>query len=88
MEPYDLTLKTLFNARVMGMEPDRVHARRVFEETLANVQQQYALVEDGIVEVAVPDAIGHNVIVARYKLYVDGHFECFEVVDEGLWPSP
>jgi hypothetical protein len=69
------------------MEPDRAHARRVFEETLANMQEEYALLDDGLIEVVALDATGHTVVVARYKLYMDGHFECCEVLDEVLWPS-
>jgi len=65
---------------------DRVHARRIFEETLARVQQQYAPTEDVIVEARIEDAWGRPVIVARYKLCVDGRIECFEILDEVLWP--
>ena len=66
---------------------ERVQARRVFEETLAKVQQQYAPTEDVMVEARMPDASGQQVVVARYKLYVAGHFECFQVLDEVLWPT-
>ena len=65
---------------------DRVQARRVFEESLAKVQQQYALMEEGFVDVQAEDATGQTVVVARYKLYVEGRVECFEVLDEVLWP--
>jgi hypothetical protein len=67
---------------------DRVHARRVFEETLQKVQRQYALTEEGMVDVQAQDAEGRQVVVARYKLHVDGRVECFEILDEVLWPSP
>lgn len=66
---------------------ERLHARRVFEETLAKVQQQYAPTEDFMVEATIPDATGQPVVVARYKLYVDGRVECFEILDEVLWPT-
>jgi hypothetical protein len=66
---------------------ERTQARRVFEESLAKVQQQYAPEEDVMVEARMPDAAGHDTLVARYKLYVDGRVECFEVLDEVLWPS-
>ena len=67
---------------------DRVKARRLFEETLAQVQQQYALTEEGMIDVQAEDATGQTVVVARYKLYVDGRVECFQILDEVLWPSP
>lgn len=65
---------------------DRAHARRVFEETLAKVQRQCALTEEGVIAVQAQDATGQTVVVARYKLHVDGRVECFEVLDEVLWP--
>ena len=67
---------------------DRAHVRRVFEETLARVQEQYALTEEGFVDVQAHDATGQMVVVARYKLCVDGRVECFQVLDEVLWPNP
>lgn len=66
---------------------DRVQARRVFEETLQKVQRQYAPTEDVMVEAQALDEAGRPVVVARYKLYVDGRIECFEILDEVLWPS-
>jgi hypothetical protein len=66
---------------------DRAQARRVFEETLRKVQQQYAPAEDFMVEATMPDAAGQQIVVARYKIYVDGRIECFEVLSEVLWPS-
>ena len=66
---------------------DRVKARRVFEETLANVLRQYAPVEDVMVEALALNDAGQQVVVARYKLCVDGRVECFELLDEALWPS-
>lgn len=69
------------------MSVDRTHARRVFEETLAKVQAQYAPVKDVMVEAHALDATGQTIVVARYKLYVDGRIECFEVLDEVLWPN-
>ena len=66
---------------------ERAHARRVFEETLTTVQQQYAPTEDLMVEATLPDATGQTVVVARYKLYVDGRIECFQVLDDVLWPT-
>jgi hypothetical protein len=68
------------------MEQNRIHARRIFEEALQKVQQQYAPTADVMVEARMPDATGQSVIVARYKLYTDGRMECFEVLDEVLWP--
>ena len=65
---------------------ERLQARRVFEETLAKVQQQYAPTQDCMVEATLPDALGHPMVVARYKLYTDGRIECFEVLDDVLWP--
>ena len=67
---------------------DRAQARRVFEETLAKVQRQYALTEEGIVDVQAHDATGQMVMVARYKLCVDGRIECCQILDEVLWPNP
>jgi hypothetical protein len=69
------------------MEPDRARARRVFEETLAKVQARYAPTEDFMVEARLPDGTGATIVVARYKLYVDGRVECFQVLDEVLWPN-
>lgn len=71
----------------MLSQAERAHARRVFEETLAKVQQQYAPTEDVMVEATIPDGTGHIVVVARYKLHVDGQIECFEILDEVLWPT-
>jgi hypothetical protein len=65
---------------------ERTHARRVFEESLAKVQQQYVTTEDILVEARMEDDTGRTLIVARYKLYMDGRVECFEVLDEVLWP--
>jgi hypothetical protein len=70
------------------MAEDRAHARRVFEETLAKVQAEYAPTEDVMVEARMPDGTGQPIVVARYKLYVDGRMECFQVLDEVLWPMP
>jgi hypothetical protein len=69
------------------MEPERVKARRIFEETLRKVQQQYAPTEDFIVDAQIADAAGNPVVVARYKIYVDGRLACFQVLDEVLWPN-
>lgn len=65
---------------------DRVQARRVFEETIRKVQSQYAPPEDVMVEALADNEYGVQVVVARYKLYVDGRVECFQVLDEVLWP--
>jgi methylphosphotriester-DNA--protein-cysteine methyltransferase len=70
------------------MAHDRAHARRVFEETIAKVMAAYAPAEDVMVEAKALDETGQSVVVARYKIHVDGRFECFEVLDEVLWPSP
>lgn len=66
---------------------DRTHARRVFEDTLRKVQRQYAPPDDLMVEARATDDTGQSVVVARYKLYTDGRIECFEILDEILWPS-
>ena len=71
----------------MLMEPDRARARKVFEETLQKVQERYAPTEDFMVEARLPDGTGETIVVARYKLYVDGRIECFQILDEVLWPS-
>lgn len=66
---------------------ERLRARRVFEETLAKVQREYAPSEDVMVEATMPDATGQTVVVARYKCYTDGRVECFEILDEVVWPT-
>jgi hypothetical protein len=66
---------------------ERIRARKVFEETLAKVQERYAPTEDFMVEATSPDHTGRAVVVARYKVFVDGRFECFEVLDAVLWPT-
>jgi hypothetical protein len=69
------------------MRDDRAQARRVFEETLAKVQAKYVPMEAVMVEARMPDGQGRQMVVARYKLHPDGRIECFEVLDEVLWPS-
>jgi hypothetical protein len=69
------------------MAHDRAQQRRVFEETIAKVMAEYAPAEDVIVDALAPDEMGQQVVVARYKLYVDGRIECFQVLDEVLWPN-
>lgn len=66
---------------------ESVRARRVFEAVIAQAQQRYALPEDVMLEARAQDADGVSVVVARYKLYVDGRWECFQILDEVLWPS-
>jgi len=66
---------------------DRAQARRVFEETLATMQAEYQAPEDFMVEAVLTNDAGEQVVVARYKIFVDGHFECFELLDDVLWPS-
>lgn len=66
---------------------ERLHARRVFEETIQKVHRRYAPTEDVMIEATMPDATGQTVVVARYKLYVDGRIECFEILDDVLWPT-
>ena len=66
----------------------RRQARRVFEETLRKVTAHYTPMEAGMLEATMPDATGQTVVVARYKVHADGRIECFEVLDEVLWPSP
>jgi len=70
------------------MREDRAQQRRVFEETIARVMAEYAPAEDVLVDAKALDERGQSVVVARYKLHVDGRIECFEVLDEVLWPSP
>jgi len=67
---------------------DRAHARQIFEETIARVMAEYAPAEDVLVEAKALDDMGQSIVVARYKLHADGRIECFEVLDEALWPSP
>lgn len=72
----------------MSLDPViRQQARRMFEEIIAHVQTQYAPAEDVLVDAVAEDATGAIVIVARYKIYTDGRFECFEVLDDVLWPA-
>jgi hypothetical protein len=66
---------------------ERMHARRVFEETLRKYQRLYAPSQDVVVEATMLDDAEQTVVVARYKIYVDGHIACFQVLDEVLWPS-
>jgi hypothetical protein len=61
-------------------------ARQIFEETLRRAQAQYQPMEDVMVEARTTNAQGEVVVVARYKLYVDGRVECFELLDAVLWP--
>ena len=72
----------------MSAPLDRAQARRVFEETLQTTLQRYALAEDAIVEAHAPNEAGVSVVIARYKVHTDGRVECFQVLDEVLWPSP
>ena len=65
---------------------DRAHHRRVFEESLLRVQALYAPESDVMVEARALDDTGQSLVVARYKLCVDGRIECFEVLNEVLWP--
>ena len=70
--------------------PDRAtrhQARLVFEETLARTSQRYVPERDLLVEATIRGPEGHPVVLARYKLFTDGHYECFEVLDDVLWPS-
>jgi len=69
------------------MRADRAQQRRVFEETMAKVMAMYAPAEEVMVEAKARDETGQSIVVSRYKLYVDGRIECFEVLDEVLWPS-
>jgi hypothetical protein len=59
----------------------------VFEATLATTCQRYAPEIDCMVEAILPGPEGHPVVLARYKIFTDGHYECFEVLDDVLWPS-
>lgn len=69
------------------MRHDRAQQRRVFEETMAKVMAEYAPAEDVIVEAKALDETGQSIVVARYKLHVDGWIECFQILDEILWPN-
>ena len=53
---------------------------------LPRCKAKYAPAEDVIVEATALNDQGQSVIVARYKLYVDGRIECFVVLDDVLWP--
>jgi hypothetical protein len=66
---------------------DNAQKRRVFEETIAKVQARYAPSEDVMVEAQATGPDGLPMVVARYKLYVDGHWECFQVLNDVLWPD-
>jgi hypothetical protein len=70
------------------MSQNRAQQRRVFEETIAKVMAECAPVEDVLVEAQALNDQGQQIVVARYKLHTDGQVECFEVLDEVLWPSP
>jgi hypothetical protein len=80
-----MDLPVEWRAAMLGLK--RAHARRVFEEALARVQREYTPAEDVMAEARYEDAEGRSVVVARYKLYTDGRVECFDVLDEVLWPS-
>jgi len=69
------------------MALDRAHARRVFEETIAQVMAESVPTEDVLVEAQALNDQGQQIVVARYKLHADGRIECFEVLDDVLWPS-
>lgn len=66
---------------------DRARIRRIFEESLRMTQETYAPTEDVMVEATALNDAWQRVVVARYKLHVDGRLECFEVLDEALWPA-
>jgi hypothetical protein len=65
----------------------RVQARRVFEETLRTTLAQYVPTTEGMLDAVWDSPAGTRHVVARYKVYPDGHFECFEVLEDALWPS-
>lgn len=69
------------------METPRAEARRIFEEALATAMHTYAPVEDLMLEARARNVQGEIVMVARYKVHVDGRIECFEVLDDVLWPN-
>jgi uncharacterized protein (DUF2267 family) len=71
----------------MADRATRQHARRVFEDTLETMRQRYVPERDVMVDATMPGPDGRVVVLARYKLYTDGHYECFEVLDDVLWPS-
>jgi hypothetical protein len=66
----------------------RAQARRVFEETLRVMLERYTLATDEMLEAVWDSPDGTRHLVARYKVYTDGHFECFDVLEDALWPSP
>jgi len=66
---------------------DRAHARRVFEETITRVMAESVPTEDVLVEARALNDQGQQIVVARYKLHSDGRIECFEILDDVLWPS-
>ena len=61
--------------------------RRVFEDALTMVTATYAPDQDAMVDACAPNAAGVFVVVARYKLYRDGRWQCFEILDDVLWPE-
>ena len=67
---------------------ERIQARRVFEEALHKTVSQYLPIEEVVIEAIMPDHQGRIVVVARYTIHPDGRFECFDLLDEVLWPSP
>jgi hypothetical protein len=67
---------------------DRTKARRIFEEAIAATLATYGPpAEEGLLEAQARDEAGGLVVVARYKLYTDGRVECFQILDEVLWPD-
>jgi hypothetical protein len=65
----------------------RQRYRRLFEDTLRKVSETHVPVTDMLVEAQAPTADGVMQVVAIYKIYRDGHCDCFQVLDDALWPG-
>jgi hypothetical protein len=66
---------------------ERQETRRAFEARLHKAMQTCVVCEEVVVEVSAVNAARDCVVVARYKLLTDGQIECFDVLDEALWPT-
>jgi hypothetical protein len=69
------------------MAHDRAQMRRVFEETITRVMAESVPTDDVLVEAQALNDQGQQIVVARYRLCADGRIECFEILDDVLWPS-
>jgi hypothetical protein len=67
-------------------EFDRTAVRQMLDDVTRKMQGLYAAPEDVLFEARVENAEGRTVLVVCYKLSTDGRVECFEMLDEALWP--